>query len=306
MAKLNKGKVCPYLGISQDPQTTLFFPSEQNVCHHSKPLASPNLEHQQAFCLKGRQHILCPVFTRNVIAPLPMDIRLPIKKLPFKRRTVLLILLGCAIIIFGGLGTFWAGKYYSEHSATLSDNPVILAPTSTTLPLATATFYFTDTLTYPTVETKTPLTQQTSQTPQMPTSTVRSISPLLTQTPVSCDPPHTWVAYIVQPGDSLYHLSSVYGITIAELQAGNCLGTFTLLYTGQKLYVPPLAVSTPSPTFPNAATPTSMPTYTPSFPLPSNTPTGISTSTATDIPTIPATDTYVEVPTNTPVPTTSG
>jgi hypothetical protein len=72
--KEKHARVCPYLGLVTDSQTTLSFPSDSNLCYHAKPLASPNLEYQRLVCLKGRRHTLCPVFTRSEIAPLPPDI----------------------------------------------------------------------------------------------------------------------------------------------------------------------------------------------------------------------------------------
>jgi LysM repeat protein len=116
-----------------------------------------------------------------------------------------------------------------------------------------------------------------------------------TQTPVPCGHPYTWIFYSVQPGDTLYHLSLAYGITVAELQRANCLGTSTLLHTGQLIYVPPWAPLPPLPT----SILTNMPTPS----LPSSTPMEASTSTATDTLIPAASDTPVEVPTDTPIPT---
>jgi LysM repeat protein len=65
------------------------------------------------------------------------------------------------------------------------------------------------------------------------------VPPMPTQTPLPCGAPHSWIVYTVRPGDTLYRLSIAYGITVAELQRANCLGSSTLLHTGQLLYVPP-------------------------------------------------------------------
>lgn len=118
-----------------------------------------------------------------------------------------------------------------------------------------------------------------------------------TKIPISCGAPSGWIAYIVQPGDTLFHLSMSYGITVADLQRANCLGSSDLIHTGQRLYVPPWA-----PLFPTATFPFVFPTLTdtPSSGLPTDTPIVISTDTPVPV----ATDTPVEIPTDTLVPTT--
>jgi LysM repeat protein len=109
-----------------------------------------------------------------------------------------------------------------------------------------------------------------------------------TVVPTPCRPPSSWVIYIVQPGDNLFRISLKYRITVAQLQRGNCMGSSYLIYSGQRLYVPNVATSTPNVT----NTPTSTGTPTPSI-TPSN--------TATSTPTL-ATPTNTLVPTDTPTP----
>jgi len=121
--------------------------------------------------------------------------------------------------------------------------------------------------------------------------------------PVVCGPPMGWVIYIVQSGDTLYRLSLAYGVTVAQLQVANCLGSSTLLHVGQRLYVPNVPTRTPVYTF--TLTPTITPTETPSPTLPSWTPTPTATSpvppslTPTPTPTL----TETPLPTKTAVPT---
>ncbi len=138
--------------------------------------------------------------------------------------------------------------------------------------------------------------------------TVLYVPPTPTRTPVPCGPPRGWVTYIVQAGDTLYHLSQVYGVTVQQLQNANCLGSSTLIRTGQVLYVPPGPTRTPVTT--GTPTPTSTPTGTPTSPGPSVT----SSPTVTFTPTLTATvsstpensvtpsptGTFTETPTTTP------
>lgn len=71
-----------------------------------------------------------------------------------------------------------------------------------------------------------------------------------------CGPPAGWVMYTVQHGDTLYSLSLAMGIHYTLLQAANCMGSATLIRSGQKLWVPYIPTSTPAPTaIPSATLP---------------------------------------------------
>lgn len=73
------------------------------------------------------------------------------------------------------------------------------------------------------------------------------LPPLPTRTPTPCGAPQTWINYIVQQGDTLYHLGQVYGIPYMDIQRANCL-TSSDIRIGQHLFVPPWPTRTPSPT----------------------------------------------------------
>ena len=68
--------------------------------------------------------------------------------------------------------------------------------------------------------------------------------PLASNTQVACGAPAGWVIYIVQPGDTLYRLSILYRVSIAQLQQANCLGVSSAIFSGQRLRVPNVPVST--------------------------------------------------------------
>ena len=117
------------------------------------------------------------------------------------------------------------------------------------------------------------------------------LPPPPTQARVRCGAPRTWIIYIVQQGDTLYHLGQVYGIPYTDIQRANCLASSNI-HTGQALYVPPWATHTPSPTIPGL------------LPLPTNTPIpilffDIPTDTCTDTPA--ATDSAAPTETSTPM-----
>lgn len=92
--------------------------------------------------------------------------------------------------------------------------------------------------------------------------------PLQTST-TACGPYTGWIkGYIVQPGDTLFRIATMHGISVKILQQANCK-TGTVIYAGERLWVPFLVPAptelTVIPTFPtptDEATPTSSPTAT--------------------------------------------
>ena len=65
---------CPYLGLSDDPDTSVGYPSEWNVCHKAHGHPSPNFAHQAEFCLSAR-HDQCEVFREEKSAWMPGDLK---------------------------------------------------------------------------------------------------------------------------------------------------------------------------------------------------------------------------------------
>jgi len=136
----------------------------------------------------------------------------------------------------------------------------------------------------------------------LPTGFALYVPPVPTVTVIPCGAPAGWVkAHIVQPGDNLYRIALSYGLTYPQLQRANCMGGSTIIYAGQRLWVPNIPTRTPVPgvtiipEFPTASQ-TSLPTATtvpPTVVPPTNTPTNLPTATAsqTSIPTATATNT---------------
>jgi LysM repeat protein len=146
--------------------------------------------------------------------------------------------------------------------------------------------------------------------------------------------PYGWVPHYVRPNDTLFTLALITQVTVAELQAANCMGNSTKIITGQLLrlpfnpYSPPVLTTYYPPTVTPSSTATPapfiLPSWTPVTPVtiitavvasPSTTPDAIDTSspspTASDTPAIQlpsntqlptVTNTPIPPPTNTPVP----
>ncbi len=141
---------------------------------------------------------------------------------------------------------------------TLSDNPATpIAEQPTATPYRFPTLEVTDTPLPMSGETPMP-----TSTPVLPSSTPSPTpQPTVTFTPTPCQIASGWVAYVVQPGDTLFTVGLRYNITTDRLRAGNCLSSDTL-FTGQVIYVPPLP-----PTLPAASPLPAQATLTTTLPL---------------------------------------
>ena len=94
--------ICPNLGMAEDPQTCLAYPSEWNLCQRARPAAAVRLEHQRAACLLP-VHTACPVYQSEQAKPLPAHLRKP-RSLPGIRKMALLVVM---VLIGFGLWAAW-------------------------------------------------------------------------------------------------------------------------------------------------------------------------------------------------------
>ena len=90
--------ICPHLGMAEDPQTCLAYPSEWNLCQRARPAAAVRLEHQRAACLLP-VHTACPVYQSEQAKSLPAHLRKP-RSMPGSRKMALLVVV-VALIGFG-------------------------------------------------------------------------------------------------------------------------------------------------------------------------------------------------------------
>jgi hypothetical protein len=94
--------------------------------------------------------------------------------------------------------------------------------------------------------------------------------------PSPCGPPSDWVLRRLGDNEGLQDLALELGVTEADLRSANCLGPFTSVFNGVRIYAPP--------------TPTPRPTLTP---RPTATHTATTTSTA---PAVPAESATIQSP----------
>jgi hypothetical protein len=56
-----KARVCQYLGLKNDSDTALSYPSPANHCYRINPVTPIKIDHQEEFCLSGK-HRLCLIY----------------------------------------------------------------------------------------------------------------------------------------------------------------------------------------------------------------------------------------------------
>lgn len=122
--------------------------------------------------------------------------------------------------------------------------------------------------------------------PPTPTVTTSPKPGMTTTATPGCGASAGWIIYTVKPGDTLFRLSVAYYTTVKKLQYANCLGSSTLIRTGQKLYVPDVRTATPRVTTTPGKTNTPV-TVEPTTNTPTSTPTPTETGTPSPTPTTP-------------------
>ncbi len=97
-------RVCPYLGIREDQETSFAFPSIWNCCHLSRQVAPVTLGLQNAQCLT-ENYSRCPVYMGGEKVRLPSKFRLKRQADESQRRLGLSLLF---LILLTGAGVLWA------------------------------------------------------------------------------------------------------------------------------------------------------------------------------------------------------
>ncbi len=179
--------MCPFLGLSQDSQTALSYPSSWNVCHHTKPAGTPNLHFQQSFCF-SKNHCTCPVYTRLERYPLPSGIRFPVSKPTIQKRLILFLSIGGVILVLGIIGIAWGIQDRRNHNGSPSAQLVSPSPTVTMTILPTDTIPFTATPVPPTL-TASPTLTLTSTPTRWTTPPTDTLWPTQTRTITPTSPP---------------------------------------------------------------------------------------------------------------------
>lgn len=194
--------VCPYLGLQDDPETHVAFPSETNFCHHLKTPGPVNLEYQRTFCQSGR-HLLCAVFPEGRYTRLPVQAQVVAGERTLIRRPWLLTIVtflfvagGAALTQSSAGFTHFLLKSPPQIGKTLPAPPVTVPPSPPQPSATAATVYFTS----------------TAEIPATPV-------PLGLETPIGASP--ALLIHRVLPGESLDLIAAHFDTSVEAIQAIN-------------------------------------------------------------------------------------
>ena len=80
-------KICPYLGLVDDPNTSTSFPYEGNACYRAKKPTPVALSHQRGYCLSD-EHTHCPGYINGWAGGFPesLQARQPVLQKVFRSK----------------------------------------------------------------------------------------------------------------------------------------------------------------------------------------------------------------------------
>ncbi len=111
-------KICPYLGLIDDPNTSTAFPYEGNSCYRSKRTVPVSLEHQRTHCLADA-HIDCPGYLNGWVNGFPKELRASQPThTKFLQNKWLWIAL--AVLLLGTVGFIFSGQIASAVKGLLN------------------------------------------------------------------------------------------------------------------------------------------------------------------------------------------
>ena len=237
-------RTCPYLGLWDDADTSLAFPSVWNNCFRSHPPAIPKLKHQAEFCLSDNYRA-CPLFLSQQSMPLPKHLRAlsdPLKKkrISFGRNLVILLVLAVIMLVLAW-GYLSGGSFAPLTIGTKTPTASITAaPTSTNTPSLTATASLTSTTTQTatmrviasgsvTITSPPTRTAATTRTPSLAPLPIHTATRVQTKTPTlslsshRLDLPigtdHKFVIHKVLNGENLNQYAATYNTSVEAILA---------------------------------------------------------------------------------------
>ncbi|MBN2117189.1 MAG: hypothetical protein JW730_11490 [Anaerolineales bacterium] len=193
---------CPYLGLEDDADTSLAFPSVWNTCHRSRRVVSPSLQHQAEYCL-SENHRNCVAFPAGqATLPLPHRLRASRRRTSLYGRSPFrgLVFVFIGILVLAGIGWgLWAQGY--------------ILPTGTEIPSLTMTVLMTPVPTQTTALTPTP-TSAMIVTPK-PISTGEAVPKRQLDQPIGSD--YQFVIHRVLDGENLNQYAAKYNTSIEAI-----------------------------------------------------------------------------------------
>ena len=226
--------VCPYLGLTDDPQTHFAFPSSAQRCHASRRPAPIEGAKQARDCLT-EAHVACPRYRPPVASAGAATVSLAALKAsalhrpgarPSGRRsvnTIVIVILAVAAAI-AGIAIGW------RLAGTLNTGAVVSGGS----PAAGASAAPALASTAPSSPAPSPTPSPSPSLPPSPTPT-----PTLLRSPSR--PPSATPALLthqIKRGETLTIIAARYGVTVAALQKANGITDPNLIFVGQILVIP--------------------------------------------------------------------
>lgn len=230
-------RTCPYLGLTDDPETHFAFPSTAQRCHARARSSSIDHAKQARDCLTA-QHVDCSRYRPLAVTPAPggrlrgavaatsiqpvLSVRGGAHAAPPKGRSrtrkvaILALIAGAAVI----------GTLLGSTIGTLSGLRLNATPSPAT--------------------GGAPVTADPGMASVAPSSTHRSATPTASPaaTPVPTAVPATPTAdarprvYVVKSGDTLLAIADDFGVALADLVRANDIKDPNFIVAGQRLEIP--------------------------------------------------------------------
>jgi LysM repeat protein len=257
-----RDRVCPYLGVVDDPATHYAFPSSAQRCHSDGRPFAIDLAKQSKDCLTA-QHVTCPRFhpvanrpvragaLRDAIAVTATTASLErvepgtsarvattLAGGPWPRasrsRRLAKILVVAVLAIVAGLGGLQLGSWVAAQSGGSQVTPIPSGASLSAARLASA-----PPASVSAVPTGTP--SPTASSPQASPGSSPSGTPAGGVEGVTAPPP-THVpqdlVYVVKRGDTLTAIAGRYGVSVEAVKRLNRLKDPNLIFIGQHIRVP--------------------------------------------------------------------
>ena len=218
--------ICPFLGIINDPRSSVAYSSKKNICYRVKPIESPKLAHQSAYCLAQRyEH--CKVFKSPPDKKMPKDMRLKSQRSADLRKLIFWAFLIGFLLTALVWGFYYRDEVIADFSRLVDELRSQLAPTEgPQQQIIQATITQTLTLTpSPTMTASATQLPTATRTPRPPTHTsppptsTREKPSLALETPIGTE--IQFIIHKVIPGESLELYARDYETSVTAIRAVN-------------------------------------------------------------------------------------
>lgn len=212
----NPGRMCPHIGMKDDPTTSLAYPSAWNHCHQAHPNAIASLDHQRTHCLTAA-HTACPLFLAASDIPMPGELQSHLEADQVSRKAWMRMLVLAILVVVVGV-IIWQVIARGLFSPPSQDGISASAATQTALSVPVGA---TDPTLTPLVEVQ-PLPPTPTLAPTRlasPTPTTQPVLNLTLEVPLGLG--QRFMIHRVMEGESLELFARRYATTMEAIQAVN-------------------------------------------------------------------------------------